>query len=119
MGYWTSFFVFITLEEQILFRRQRLARVRIPSSQAESNDDGFNWEEWQEWRSMPVGVAALTAFLVGWAGAVVGMKQAWYTGLLAKVAGDDGCDLGLWIGSAITLVTYPALRTLELRAVGR
>ncbi|KAF2106204.1 hypothetical protein BDV96DRAFT_508292 [Lophiotrema nucula] len=120
MGYWTAFFVCVILEEHVLFRSIR--RHRAASSAAalrDDDDDGFDWDSWNDSSKLPVGAAALSAFLIGWAGAVVTMKQNWYTGPVARLVGDDGCDLGLWIGSGCTLLTYPVLRLLEVRVLGR
>ncbi|PFH57041.1 hypothetical protein XA68_15586 [Ophiocordyceps unilateralis] len=62
MGYWVMIMVVIVLEEHLLFRRGR----------------GFEWSRWEDRAHLPIGWAALTAFLVGWVGAVLGMSQAWY-----------------------------------------
>lgn len=66
-----------------------------------------------------MGVSALAAFLIGWAGAIVSMDQIYFVGPIAKKVGEDGSDLGVWVGSGFTLVVYPPLRALELRFVGR
>lgn len=103
MGYWLTIFVCIVLEEHLIFRR----------------GVGFNWTAWEDRKRLPVGIAALVAFLVGWAGAVVGMNQHWYVGPLAKMVGDAGSDLGIWIGSGFALIVFPPLRVLELKKYGR
>lgn len=58
MGYWTMMWVTLTLEEEFIFRRRR---------------DGYNWADWNSQGRLPIGIAALTAFLVGWVGAVLSM----------------------------------------------
>ena len=69
---------------------------------------------------MPRGVAALLAFLFGWAGAIVGMYQAWYAGPVAThIGGGYGADIGAWLAIAFTCVTFPPMRWLELKLVGR
>ena len=103
MGYWLTIFISIVLEEHLIFRR----------------GISFDWSAWEDRKRLPVGIAALIAFLVGWAGAVVSMSQVWYVGPVAKMVGDAGSDLGIWVGSGFALVTYPPLRFLELKKFRR
>lgn len=97
MGYWVELMVLIVLMEHLCFQRSL----------------NLDWARWEDKSYLPVGIAALAAFLLGWVGAVLGMYQVWYTGPLAARAGS--ADVGLWVGSGFTLVTYPPLRVLELR----
>jgi purine-cytosine permease-like protein len=103
MGYWITTFISIVLEEHLWFRRK----------------SGFDWSAWNDPSRLPLGYAALTAFLIGWAGCIIGMYQIWYEGPIAKIAGGYGADLGIWIGCGFSLITYPPLRMLELKFVGR
>ena len=103
MGYWVTIFLAIVIEEHFIFRRNR----------------PFDWSAWDDWRRLPLGVAALSAFLIGWAGAIVSMDQIYFAGPIAKMMGEEGSDLGIWVGSGFTLVVYPPLRALELRYIGR
>jgi len=102
MGYWTELMVCIVAEEHFFFRRGKL---------------GFDWTRWEDKSYLPVGWAALVAFLLGWVGSVLGMYQIWYVGPLAEKAGL--ADIGMWVGSGFALVVFPPLRYLELRLVGR
>lgn len=79
MGYWVAIWIAITIEEQVIFRRRR----------------GYEWTEWNQQEKLPVGIAALVAFLVGWAGAILCMAQVWYIGPIAKEVGEYGADVGL------------------------
>ncbi|KAF6218281.1 hypothetical protein HO133_005627 [Letharia lupina] len=103
MGYWVVIFVSIVLEEHLIFRRNR----------------GFDWAAWENKEYLPIGAAALTAFLVGWAGAIIGMSQVWYIGPVAKLVGGIGADVGIWLGMGFALLTFPPLRYLELRTFGK
>ena len=103
MGYWLMIFVSIALEEHLIFRR----------------GIGFDWTAWEDKKRLPVGLAALMAFLIGWVGAIMGMNQKWYVGPIAALVGDAGSDLGEWLGAAFALVTFPPLRYLELKHFGR
>ncbi len=104
MGYWLMIFVSIVLEESLIFKR----------------GVGFDWSAWENKKRLPVGYAALSAFLIGWAGAIIGMYQVWYVGPVAKKIGDGtGADIGIWVGAAFTLITFPPLRYVELKILGR
>ena len=103
MGYWIVIFVAIVLEEHLIFRRNR----------------GFDWSAWENKKYLPVGAAALTAFFIGWVGAIIGMYQIWYVGPVAKLVCGTGADIGVWLGMGFTLFTFPPLRYLELRYLGR
>lgn len=77
MGYWVAIWIAITLEERYIFRRHR----------------GYNWTVWDDRSKLPVGIAALVAFLVGWVGAILCMAQVWYIGPIAKTVGEYGADV--------------------------
>lgn len=126
MGYWVSIWTAITLEEQFIFRWRR-----------GGGDRGFVWSVWNQREKLPIGVAALVAFLVGWAGAILCMAQIWYIGPIARRVGEDGGDvstqyldfrkalltiniqMGNYIGFAWAALVFPPLRWLELRKFGR
>ncbi|PHH84253.1 hypothetical protein CDD83_2242 [Cordyceps sp. RAO-2017] len=101
MGYWVMVMVVIVLEEHLLFRRAA----------------GFDWARWEDRAYLPAGWAAAAAFLLGCAGAVLGMSQAWYVGPLARLSAT--ADVGLWVGCGFTLLAFAPLRRLELRLIGR
>jgi len=82
MGYWVSIWIVISLEEQFIFRWPRA-----------EGDRGFVWSLWNCREQLPIGVAALIAFLVGWAGAILCMAQVWYTGPISKLVGQYGGDV--------------------------
>ncbi|KAE8355422.1 hypothetical protein BDV28DRAFT_163055 [Aspergillus coremiiformis] len=103
MGYWVTIYLIIALEEQCIFRRTR----------------GFDWEAWADPTKLPLGLAALVAFLVGWAGAILSMCQIWYVGPIAQLVGDAGTDLGIWVGVGWAMIVYPPLRFLELKMFSR
>ncbi|CAF9939003.1 hypothetical protein IMSHALPRED_001168 [Imshaugia aleurites] len=103
MGYWLAIWIAIILEEQIIFRRRT----------------GYDWTIWNQQNKLPVGIAALIAFLVGWAGAILCMAQVWYIGPIAKQVGEYGADMGNYVGFAWAALVYPPLRWLELRKLGR
>ncbi|CAF9938978.1 MAG: hypothetical protein ALECFALPRED_007942 [Alectoria fallacina] len=77
MGYWLAIWIAIILEEQIIFRRRT----------------GYDWTVWNQQNKLPMGIAALIAFLVGWVGAILCMAQVWYIGPIAKQVGEYGADV--------------------------
>ncbi|RDW69762.1 nucleoside transporter family protein [Coleophoma cylindrospora] len=103
MGYWVTIWLTITLEEQFIFRRKI----------------GYNWEDWDNKAALPLGLAALAAFLIGWVGAVLDMDQIYFVGPIAKLVGDYGADLGIFVGVGFAAITFPPLRFLEKKYVGR
>lgn len=87
MGYWVSIWMAIILQEHLMFRRKT----------------GFNWAVWNEQKKLPLGIAALTAFIIGWIGAILSMAQVWYIGPIARLVGDYGADVS---GPGCLLVTW-------------
>ena len=79
MGYWVAIWIAITIEEQLIFRRRSAG--------------GYDWTVWNQQDKLPLGLAALVAFLVGWAGAILCMAQAWYIGPIARLVGEYGADV--------------------------
>ncbi|CAK4031772.1 purine-cytosine permease FCY21 [Lecanosticta acicola] len=105
MGYWVSIWIAIVLEEHFLFRKW-LGR-------------GWDWEAWNDRTKLPIGIAALVAFLVGWVGAILCMAQVWYVGPLAGLISQYGGDMGNYVGFAWAAIVFPPLRYWELRKFGR
>ena len=105
MSYWVSPWLTIALEEHLLFHRLR----GVP----------FDWSAWEDKKRLPVGAAALVAWLVGWAGAIIGMDQVWYQGPVAVKIGGYGGDIGAWMAVAFPCFMYPPFRYLELNKWGR
>ncbi|KAJ5774282.1 Permease cytosine/purine uracil thiamine allantoin [Penicillium paradoxum] len=103
MGYWVVMWFAIILEERFIFRLRT----------------GYNWAIWRDPSKLPLGIAALTAFIIGWVGAVLSMAQVWYIGPIAKLVGDYGADMGIYVGFSWTALFYPPLRYIELRFIGR
>lgn len=99
MAYWVMVMICIVLEEHLIFKPV------------------LNWERWEDRDSVPIGIAALIAFLLGWVGAVLGMNQTWFVGPLAEACG--AADVGMWVGCAFALVVYPPLRWWEKCQFGR
>jgi purine-cytosine permease-like protein len=105
MGYWVVLWIVITLEDQFIFRRR--ARPK------------YVWSDWDKQEKLPIGLAALTAFCIGWAGAVLCMAQFYFVGPLARLIGKDGGDMGNYVGFCMAGIVYPPLRYWELKKFER
>lgn len=105
LGYWNTAFFAILFTEHYLFRRGQLGN--------------YDLDAWNTPERMPVGYAGGLAFALGIVGCVLGMVQTWYTGVIAKLIGDAGGDIGNQLALAFTVITYIPLRYLERRWVGR
>lgn len=105
MSYWICPWVTIVFEEHIIFHVLRGV--------------AFDWAAWEDKKKLPLGAAALFAWLAGWAGAIIGMSQVWYHGPIALRIGGYGGDVGAWLSIAFACVIYPPLRYLELKKVGK
>ncbi|KAL4925578.1 purine-cytosine permease family protein [Aspergillus undulatus] len=113
MGYFVAIWLAIVLEECFIFRR------RGGGAENEKSYGYYNWAVWDDPSKHPVGIAALLAFLVGWAGAILCMAQVWYIGPLAGLVGDYGADMGNYVGFSWAAVVYPPLRFIERKWLGR
>ncbi|KAI0931476.1 hypothetical protein AcW1_001130 [Taiwanofungus camphoratus] len=109
LSYWTAFFIVIVAEEHFIFRRKG------------GPLGGYNLDDWDSPRKLPVGFAGVVSGCFGVAGAVVGMSQVWYTGPLGMDAGANGygADLGFELAAAFAATVYPPLRWAEIRLTGR
>ena len=96
IGYWSSVFAAIVLAEHVVFRRGDFLAYDLSQ---------FNQPD-----LLPLGLAAVIAFCCAVGIVVPCMSQAWYTGPIAR---SGTGDIGILAGSAVALVVYLALRTLE------
>ncbi|KAE9973718.1 hypothetical protein BLS_003462 [Venturia inaequalis] len=127
MGYFVCIFIAIVIEEHFIFRRffEKLYRNAAGRQgdevyeEEEISDQGFLWSTWNKQSALPLGIAALIAFLVGWAGAILCMAQVWYVGPIAKLVGDYGADMGNYVSFTWAGLVFAPLRYLELRKFGR
>ncbi|KAI4521130.1 hypothetical protein K525DRAFT_285282 [Schizophyllum commune Loenen D] len=101
LSYWLAIFSTILVEEHLIFRR----------------GDWMNYapDEYNQWRKLPLGVASFLALACGVAGAVLGMAQTWYVGVIGSKFGLPGIggDIGFELSFAFSAVTYPIFRYIE------
>ncbi|KZT25948.1 hypothetical protein NEOLEDRAFT_1241485 [Neolentinus lepideus HHB14362 ss-1] len=106
LGYWQAIYAVLITEEHFLFRRSWA---------------GYDFDASSKPSAQPVGIAAGLAFGCGIMGAVLGMAQTWYIGVLGGKIGDPafGGDIGFELAFAFSAVAYPPLRYLEKRYFSR
>ncbi|KAL0935362.1 purine-cytosine permease (NCS1 nucleoside transporter) [Colletotrichum truncatum] len=101
IAYWLAIYTGISVTEHFVFRRGL---------------SGYNLEDHETPSRLPPGFAAVTAFLIGVMGAVLGMSQTWFTGPIGKLAGGArGGDIGFELGFSFASASYTVLRTVEKR----
>ncbi|KAI1812868.1 permease for cytosine/purines, uracil, thiamine, allantoin-domain-containing protein [Poronia punctata] len=105
LGYWATSYFVILFVEHYLFRKGSFVN--------------YDLDGWNDPSRLPIGLAALAAFLVGVAAWIVGMVETWYIGPLGKLIGKDGGDVANEFTFVVTLVTYIPARYLELKIFGR
>lgn len=138
IGYWISMYFIMLAEENLIFRKcfLKLYTAEFPNNgdnadvESEEKDhvipvglrgkkQSYNWEQWNNYNVLTHGYAALFAFLCGVVGAVVGMAQVYYIGVIAKKFGESGGDIAMWLCMGISGLIYPPARYAELRYFGR
>ncbi|KAE8441325.1 hypothetical protein EG329_005520 [Mollisiaceae sp. DMI_Dod_QoI] len=107
LGYWNTSFFVILFTEHYWFR------------DGWHGFHNYDLTAWNTASKMPIGIAGLSAFAAGIAGAVVGMDETWWIGPIARKIGDYGGDVGNELALVFTLVTYLPVRYLELHLIGR
>jgi purine-cytosine permease-like protein len=105
LGYWNTSFFVILFSEHYIFRKGNL--------------ENYDLEAWNKPSRLPIGVAGLTAFLIGAVGWILGMVQTWYQGVLALKIGEYGGDIGNQLALVFTVVAYIPVRFLELKYLKR
>jgi len=105
IAYWLAIYEGISLSEHIIFKR---------------GFTGYHPENYMDKNKLPPGFAAITAFLFGVMGAVLGMAQVWFTGPIGKLCGTEyGGDVGFELAFAFSAISYIVLRYFEKKHFGR
>lgn len=107
LSYWLCIFFAIVAEEHLIFRRNSFSNYPL---------NGIN-----DPSVLPPGFAAMLAMGCGIAGAVLGMAQTWYVGVIGKKIGlpEYGGDIGFELSFSFAAIVYPIARYFEKRAFGR
>ncbi|KAI1102090.1 putative nucleoside transporter [Jackrogersella minutella] len=81
--------------------------------------DNYNLEAWDKPEMLPAGYAGGPALVCGIIGAILGMATTWYTGVLGRLIGDSGGDIGNELCLVFTLPVYVLARFAERKLLGR
>ncbi|KAJ3733283.1 permease for cytosine/purines, uracil, thiamine, allantoin-domain-containing protein [Lentinula guzmanii] len=106
LAYWLAIFSTILIEEHLIFRHGKWSN--------------YNPDDFSNWRKLPLGIASFIALTCGVAGAVLGMAQTWYIGVIGGMIGDPefGGDIGFELAFAFSAIVYPPLRWIEKKYWG-
>ncbi|TFY67454.1 hypothetical protein EVJ58_g1602 [Rhodofomes roseus] len=97
IGYWSSAFCAVVIVEHLVIRRGNFAL--------------YDLRYWNDYRRLPLGLAAIGACLLACGLIVPSMDQVWFIGPFAKTTGDIGFELAF----VATALFYVPLRLVELR----
>lgn len=105
IGYWVAFYGGIGCAEHFVYRRGM---------------KGYNLKVYNDPRKMGVGYSAIFAGGCGIMGAVLGMAQPWYVGVISRKIGDPkyGGDIGFILAFSFAFVALALTRWLEIRFDG-
>ncbi|KAK5661466.1 hypothetical protein OQA88_11367 [Cercophora sp. LCS_1] len=106
LGYWVTGFFVIMFCEHYAFRKGWTRGVEL-----------YDLEAWNDPELLPVGYAGGLAFVVGLVGAILGMSEKWYKGVISVQIG--GGDIGNQLAFLFTLAVFLPARWLERKIVGR
>ena len=70
----------------------------------------YDLNVWDKSAHLPLGLAALVSFLCAFAIIIPCMSQVWYTG---PIANSGTGDIGILVGSAVSIILYIPLRRVE------
>ena len=101
LGYWASLYVGVVFADHVIVRKRDYT--------------SYNVKHWNQWNQLPPGIAALGACVISLAVVIPSISQVWFTGPIAKRAGDLGFETGL----VASIVLYVPLRMLEKKVFGR
>lgn len=101
VGYNVSIYIGISMAEHWIYRR---------------GFAGYDVSDFENRKTLPVGIAGIVGFLFGVASTVLSMDQTWYAGVIArKIEGDISFELNI----AFAFIGYNLVRPLEIKYFGR
>lgn len=138
VGYWISMYFVMLLEENLIFRSKRFIHLytkeftdddlqeslasgaSLIKSKESRRNQYYNFKIWHDYDKLSRGLASTAAFIVGAAGAAIGMAQVYWVGPLARLCGGEfGGDIAMWLCMGLSGVVFPWLRYWELKKFGR
>lgn len=100
ISYNVSIYLGITFAEHFIYRR---------------GFDGYDVSDFDDRKTIPVGIAGVVGFLFGVASTVLSMNQTWYQGVIARSFGEVGGDISFELNIAFAFVGYNLVRPFELK----
>ncbi|CAG85881.2 DEHA2C03564p [Debaryomyces hansenii CBS767] len=138
VGYWISMYFVMLLEENLIFRSKRFIHLytkefadddsqqsltsgaSLITSKETRHDQYYNFKIWNDYEKLSRGLASTAAFIIGAAGAAIGMAQVYWVGPLARLSGGEfGGDIAMWLCMGLSGIFFPWLRYWELKKFGR
>ncbi|WPK27216.1 hypothetical protein PUMCH_004593 [Australozyma saopauloensis] len=105
IGYYLAIYESMSLSEHFIWNKGNFA--------------AYDYLNFHDKRSYPVGYAGVFGFCCGVAGVVLCMNQVWYHGVIARKIGEFGGDIGFEAGAAFAAVGFNTVRFFEKKYVGR
>lgn len=104
IGYYLAIYDAIALSEHFIYRK---------------GFKGYNIEDYDDKTKINPGFAGAFSFCCGVAGVVLGMNQTWYSGVIARLIGDFGGDIGFELAAGFAFIAYNCTRPIEKKYYGR
>ncbi|KAI8617506.1 permease for cytosine/purines, uracil, thiamine, allantoin-domain-containing protein [Chytriomyces sp. MP71] len=106
IGYFLAPYCAVLVVEHLVFRR--------------GDYSTYNQDIWESPKELPLGAAATFALALGLVGAVLGMAEVFYTGVVAlAIAKPFGGDVGFEMAFGFAMIVYLVLRPIEKKQTGR
>lgn len=105
IGYYLAIYESMCLSEHFIWNKGKFT--------------AYDYVNYQNKSSYPVGYAGVIGFCCGVVGVVLGMNQVWYSGVIAKQIGKFGGDIGFELGASFAAIGFNTVRYFEKKYVGR
>lgn len=105
IGYYLAIYESMSLSQHFIWNKGKFS--------------AYDYENFHDKTSYPIGVAGVFGFCCGAAGVVLGMNQVWYMGVLASKIGAYGGDIGFELAAGFSFVGFNVVRYFELKYFGR
>lgn len=104
IGYYLSIYQALLVSEHFIYNKANYAK--------------YDYENYKDKSTYPIGLAGLVGFGFGVAGVVLGMSQTWYSGVVGSRVGTGG-DIGSELGFSFAFIGYNLARPFEKKYIGR
>ncbi|KAK6202898.1 permease for cytosine/purines, uracil, thiamine, allantoin-domain-containing protein [Scheffersomyces amazonensis] len=104
ISYNVSIYLGISLTEHFIYRK---------------GYSGYDVSNFNDRKTLPVGIAGVVAFCFGVVSTVLCMDQTWYVGVIARKLGDYGGDISFELNIVFAFIGYNLVRPFEKKYFGR